>query len=150
MPGPTQLQIAQAVTTMRRVPDADDLSLFGALRELGMKAPLAARLVEFVPLVYCRLLLSRAGVHFSDYFRRGNAESELTPFVSDPVWNAVLEFAETERNGGFQYHEFVAVAGRSAEFQGVNDLLNQGSKPQDIALLPVVLPWSEEGPPLLA
>jgi len=38
------------------------------------------------------------------------------------------------------------VAGRSAEFQAINQLLDQRAELKNLALAPISLPWPESGP----
>jgi len=75
-------------------------------------------------------------------------KSTLSPerkLASAPAWTEVLRFAKAEQ-AQVTGSELIAIAARSAEFDAVNQLLNRGSKPQDIALTTVVLAWPEEGP----
>jgi hypothetical protein len=81
-------------------------------------------------------------------FRRRLHDGALSPertLASDPAWTEVMRFAKTEQ-GQVTGSELVAVAAHSAEFAAVNQLLNRGTKLEDIALTAVVLAWPEEGP----
>jgi hypothetical protein len=42
--------------------------------------------------------------------------------------------------------ELTAVAAHSPDFDALNQLLNRGAKPEDIALTTTVLAWPQEGP----
>jgi hypothetical protein len=97
----------------------------------GIEPGLAVRFVEFVPLAYGRLLLAPSGAQFSSVFQRrlpNSAISEPRPLSSEPIWDAVLSFAQAEIAKGISVEDFLAVAARSAEFQGANELLKSGSK----------------------
>ena len=72
--------------------------------------------------------------------------SKERPLKSEPVWNAALAFARTESEQGISVQDFLVVAGRSAEFQAANQLLNKGSKLENLVFIPYLLPWPEDGP----
>src|SRR5262249_24038236 len=94
----------------------------------------AARLVAFLPSVYCRLMLRNSGAKFSNMFRRsqpGDISQEL-PLSSDPIWNAALAFASAELQSGVSKMDIFILAARSAEFDAANQLLNRVSKLEDI------------------
>ena len=58
--------IASALAILRNSPELDDESVFRALVDRGIERSLAARIVEFLPIAYCRVLLLNSGVQFSD------------------------------------------------------------------------------------
>jgi hypothetical protein len=141
--------ISTAVAAMRRFPSLGDVELYRILVADGLEAALAARLVEFLPMAYCRLLLKDSGVRFPNTFQRMQARgknSSARLLSSEPVWNAVIAFARDEAARGISRDDLLAVAGRSAEFQAVNQMLNQGSNLRDIVLTPTLLTWAEAGP----
>ena len=114
----------------------------------GVERVVASRLVEFLPLAYSRLILSESGVRFCDRFQRKLADGSLSserPLDSEPLWAEVVSFARAEKSSGVNGDALLAIAGRSSEFDAVNQLANRGSKLKDIALTPAVLQWPEEG-----
>jgi hypothetical protein len=139
--------IRKAVETFRDSPGLADNEAYRALVTDGVDAHLAARLVEFLPIAYCRLILENSGVKFSEVFHRarpvGIAEHS---FASEPVWSVAVKFARAEIRDGTSGERRLAVAGRSAEFRAANKLLNQGSDLHDIVLSPPLLNWPESGP----
>jgi hypothetical protein len=115
----------------------------------GLTVPFAARLVQFLPMVYCRLMLEPSGVLFSGSFRLRLANGQITPerpLVSEPIWNEVLAFAKREIDGGISAKDILAIAARSAEFDAVNQLLNKGAKLENLSLTSVVFTWPEDVP----
>jgi hypothetical protein len=62
--------ITSAVVIFRNLPQLDDESAFRALLKLGIERSLAARIVEFLPMAYCRVLFLNSGVQFSKGFTR--------------------------------------------------------------------------------
>ena len=140
--------IYKAVCVLRELRDLDDLGIYKALLADGLQPPLAARLIEFVPLAYGRVLLTKTGARFSDSFQRKLPTGVLQEHLlsSEPVWSAALEFARSESQRHTSAQDFLAVAGRSAEFQAANELLNRGSKLENLVFTPYLLLWPEDGP----
>lgn len=66
--------------------------------------------------------------------------------TSSPVWGNVLAFAQEEVKHGVSREDMLAVAGRSAEFDAVNQMLNKGSNLKQIVLTTTLLMWPEDGP----
>jgi hypothetical protein len=130
----TNEQISKAVSLFRTSRAHGDEGIYRKLVAEGVEPQLAARLVEFLPLTYGRFLLEKSGTRFSEYFQRmlSSGRSEELLLSSEPVWNAAVAFAPTEAIQGISVQDFLAVAGRSGEFQVANKLLNQGSKLQDL------------------
>jgi hypothetical protein len=52
-----QREIATALAAMRNSPEVDDQELYAALVKSGIDRHLAARLIEFLPAAYCRVIL---------------------------------------------------------------------------------------------
>jgi hypothetical protein len=113
-----------------------------------MERDLAARLVEFLPLAYGRLVLGDSGILFSEAFDRVLLDGRISRkgLSSEPLWDLVVEFARNEANHGVSGKDLISVAGRSAEFQAANELLQQGAKLEDVAFTSPVLFWPENGP----
>ena len=139
---PTEWQIANAVLLIRRSQGKDDRSVFGDLVRAGMSRQLAARLVEFLPMAYCRVMLQNSGVQFCNSYARSSQTSVLD---ADAIWVAAYQFALIEVGRGVARSDLLAIAGRSAEFQAVNELLNRGSNISDVRLTAPVLAWPESG-----
>jgi hypothetical protein len=141
--------ISKAVAAFRSSPSRGDIEIHEALIAEGLEAQTAARLVEFLPMAYCRLLLGNSGVQFSSSFQRQEANSQVSSerqLSSEPVWDGVVAFAREEVKRGASPKDLIAVAGRSAEFDAVNQMLNKGSNLKDIVLTPTLLTWPEVGP----
>jgi len=140
--------IAKAVVILRELPNASDEEILRKLLAAGVERIVASRLVEFLPLAYSRLILSESGVRFCDRFQRKLADGSLSserPLDSEPLWAEIVSFARSEKQSGITGDALLALAGRSSEFDAVNQLANRGSKLKDIALTPAVLQWPEEG-----
>ena len=140
--------IAKAVEIFRRSPDLDEGAIFELLVASGLGRQVSARLVEFLPMAYVRVLLEQSGARFPDRFvrRLANGDREERQLNSEPVWNHALEFAKSEANGVVSREEFLSLARRGAEYQAANELLKGGSKLSDIGFTPSLLLWPDNGP----
>lgn len=143
--------ISIAVNKFRRQPDVDDETVYQHLITRGASRSMAARIVEFVPLAYGRVLMAGSGVTLSESYQRGEAEEgkELPTreLAKEPVWNAAMSFASSEKSRGkVEAKDWLCIAARSCEFEAVNQMLHAGSKISDLMLMPPVFPWPEEGP----
>jgi hypothetical protein len=143
--------ISIAVAIFREMPNSSDEEVFRKLVGTGVERQYAARLVEFLPMAYGRMLLGKAGVHFSEMFQRTIPSDDLTAersLSSEPVWKEVVSFVQAEAGRGVSKEDALAVAGRSAELDAANQLLKRGSKPEDLILTTALLKWPQEGPEL--
>ena len=141
--------ISKAVAIFRESPASSDDEIYRRLVAAGIESKRAARLVEFLPMAYSRLILAGIGIRFSDVFRRRQGDGSLSceqTLVFNPLWAEIVSFAREEQAAGVIGKDLIAIASHSAEFDGVHQLLNQGSKPENIALAAAVLLWPEEGP----
>lgn len=143
--------ISKAVATFREFPNASDEDILRKLISAGIARVVATRLVEFLPMAYCRLILADAGVRFCDHFQRKLEDGSLSAerqLDSDPLWAETLSFARAEKRSGVSGALLLAVAARSSEFDAANRLANEGSKLTDVILTTTVFRWPEEGPAL--
>jgi len=141
--------ILKAVAIFGESPDSSDDEIYRRVVAAGIEPKHAARLVEFLPMAYCRLILTGTGTRFSDIFRRRQHNGSLSheqKLASEPLWTEIMSFARAEQAAGVAGKDLLAIASHSAEFDAVNRLLNRGSKPEDLALSTAVLVWPEEGP----
>ena len=140
--------ISKAVAIFRTSPYSEDVEVYRRLTADGVDPQVAARLVEFLPIAYSRLILASSGARFSNTFRRmlsdGTHQTRL--LSSEPVWNAAVAFALGEAERNVPGRDLIAVAAHSAEFHAANQLLQKGSKLEDLILTPPVLTWDECGP----
>lgn len=139
--------ISIAIRILCDSPDLSDEYVFEELVKAGVERVYAARLIEFIPSVYCRLLLSQSGVRFSGKFLRESNSHGGSPehlLASDPVWLEIAGYAARHPPPG--QNELLRIVARSAEFGVINQMLNKGSRMQDLILSPLVLKWPETGP----
>jgi hypothetical protein len=141
--------IAQAVTLLRRRTDLGDVAIYRELAGHGVEPPTAARLVEFLPMIYCRLIFLKSGLRFAETYQRALSDGTYSPSVllsSDTLWNEATKFADAEAKSGVDGQLLLAIAGRSAEFEAANKLLKTRSKLEGIRLTQPLLLWPASGP----
>ena len=143
----TEEDLSKAVIVFRRAATLTDRELHSELVEEGLDRRAAARLIEFLPSCYCRILLRNSGCVFSEeYERRSPDQPTKKYFLSvDPIWNVSLIFATKEATTASK-NDLLVIAARSAEFEAINRLLTAGSKLSDLRLTPLVFTWGEQGP----
>jgi hypothetical protein len=133
--------ISKAVAIFREFPNASDEEVVRKLVAVGVEPVPAARLVEFLPMAYCRVILAEAGVRFCDRFQRKLADGRLSAersLDSEPFWAETLSYAIAEKRRGVTGEALLSVAAHSSEFDATNQLVNLGSKLKDIVLTPAV------------
>ena len=141
--------IGEAVVIFREFPNSSDEEILRKLVATGCDRLMGARLIEFAPMAYCRVLLADSGVRFSGCYQRKLADGRLSAeqrLAANPLWAEAVSFAEAEKKSGMTGKAVLVLAARSAEFDASNQLANQGSKLEDIVMKPTVLQWPEEGP----
>src|SRR5215469_18445701 len=95
--------VADVVAIFREFPHSSDEEILRKLVATGCDRLTAARLIEFVPMVYCRLLLADSGVRFSSCFQRKLADGRLSAeqrLAANPLWAEAISFAEAEKKTG--------------------------------------------------
>ncbi len=144
--------ISYAVALIRNSPNLRDVEIYRVLVTHGVRRERAARLVEFIPTAYARVILRDSGARFSNMFRRTSEDGSMSPeqpLSAEPIWNQVVAFALAQAKSGVSGKDLLAVAIRSPEFSAANQLLNKGSKLEDIVFTALALPWPEFGPDLV-
>jgi hypothetical protein len=141
--------ISKAFAIIRESAQANDFELFQTLVRSGMERRSAACLVEFLPMAYCRVLLSDSGAQFPETYQRRQPDGSISAEIllsTEPLWEAALEFARAHAERGISKEDLLFLAGRSAEFDAANQMLKSGAKLGDIAFTPTILNWTESGP----
>ncbi len=121
-------EIAQAVKLFLADPSASEPELVARLSAALGDDNLAGRLVEFVPLAFGRVILTRLGVQLPDHFIRmldHDQFSKPCPLDAEPLWRPALVFAKEAKNQ-MSKEDFFAIAGRSAEVDAVTSACAAG------------------------
>jgi hypothetical protein len=132
--------IIKSIEIIRNNNQENDDVIMQKLAELGIEKDLANHLATFIPIAYCRAFLDGSGVTFVDYylyFDEKGSTSKPRWLTDEPVFLEALKIAEGELKGGANGERYFSIAGRSGEFRAINDLLNRGSKFEDIVMSPM-------------
>jgi hypothetical protein len=112
----------------------------GELEKAGIPAPLAADLVEFLPLALARALLDGMGIRFDDHYVRQTAQGRVIgqkQLLDEPVFREGLTAADEV--GRMGEAAFMAVAGWSPEYRAIKQAMNAGSPAADLHCGPPVM-----------
>ena len=104
--------IARAVVIFRGSPASSDDEIYRKVVGAGVEPKHAARLVEFLPLAYCRSILAGTGPRFSDMFQWRRQNGSLSPertLGSEPVWTEIMSFAKAEQSRGVTTTDLLAI-----------------------------------------
>lgn len=141
--------ISMVITLFRHRPYLSDLEIYKTLVSKGVEKQRAARLVEFLPIVFNRLILAKNGIKFPNTFRQNLTDGGFFPekeITSMPIWQEIFSFAQEEITRGASRQDILTLAMRSPEFVKINEQLKSGSKFKNIVLKQLQLYWPEEGP----
>ena len=95
---------------------------------------LAERLIEFLPLAFGRVLLTKWGVTLPGYFVRMLDNGGFTPecpLDAEPLWKPAVAFARKAQTA-MSKEEFYAIAARSAEVDAATKAMQAGSDPKNL------------------
>jgi hypothetical protein len=143
--------ITQAVSVFRGSPQLSDEEIYRVLVKSGMERRRAARLIELLPTAYFCVMFADSGIRLPQTLRRDPGDGRVSvekPLQSEEVWEPALAFARAEADAGIAEQDWLAVVGRGAEFNAVNDALQQGRTLESLkgASFITLLFWPEDGP----
>ena len=75
-----------------------------------------------------------------------NKYIEREKLIDVPFYVEAYRLAQQEIEFDYNKENFYAIAGRSAEMNVVNQLLNDGSTPKDIVMTNLLLVWENDAP----
>jgi hypothetical protein len=131
-----------AVTTLLSQADLDDEEVMRFRVQQGIEESQARRLVQFIPIVFCRFVFRGSGVQFAENYvilgPDGQPKATL-PIRDDPVFQQATAFCEGATAGGQGGAYFLPVAARSGGFKAVQELLQKGARPEDIRTGPPMI-----------
>lgn len=125
--------IAIALRVFKAGPRKPNAEMIEDLVGAGLNRRLAVQLFLLLPVAYCRTMFEPHGVHFPDYFQLSDESGAVIvsiPFSSVSFLSDALAAAKMSCDGD---ESFIAVAGRSAEFRAVNQLLLSGAELKNIS-----------------
>ncbi len=116
-----------------------DEPIYSSFKKKGWDEITCSKVLVFVPLAFCRLLLYSSGVSFSEYYINMQSDTkEKIKLSSEPFFDTAFNIA-ISKSKIFNKDYFMAIAKRSSEFNVINRSLNQGSNLEDLILTPPVV-----------
>jgi hypothetical protein len=111
----------------------DDEAVVSQLMADGAAQSTAWKLVTFLPMAFVRLMLADKGPRFSAEFQV-TGETKPRSLADEPVFVEATRFGQRPaiRAKGGEY--WMIIAGRGAEFDAINRLMNNGSRLENISL----------------
>lgn len=130
-------EVEAAVEVFLAHPHAEQDAILLALTTCGFSPWEAWRLNQFVPIAFYRVVMRPHGIEFEPTYLsipRDAKQWERRLLADEPVYVAAIRVADRLRSAGATTEALLPVFGRSAEFAGINQLLNRGSQLRDIRL----------------
>jgi hypothetical protein len=124
--------------------------LVQAIEDSGIPVSVTAKLAEFMPLAFGRVLMKDLGISFREEYVRyvfsggKTVVKQQRKLTDELVYRESLRIASKMEAEKIDGEEFLAVAYRSAEFNVVNDMELKGVKPENLVLTCPYLEWREE------
>ena len=139
-------KLTLATELLQSYPRLDEEELAAKFVGHGFNLEEARRLIAFLPLAFGRVLLRRMGARVqSTYMRTApNGAAVERRLDKNEFWREISDFVDEQVIRGLSGGDLLLLAGRSAEFDAVNQLLNQGSDARAIVLSPPVFSWIDE------
>lgn len=122
--------------------------IYSSMASAGVPTAIADRAYKFAQIACGRMLLDGIGVRFAKEFYCFDANGRIIEsgeISNEPFFVAAQRVATPARVGGQSFNRFALMA---ADVHAVNELLNRGSKPQDLITSPSFVflePPTEEG-----
>jgi hypothetical protein len=131
-----------AVEALQSHAHLPDDQVIQALVERGIAAAQAVRLVQFVPIAFCRFVYRSSGIQFDENYVVVGPDGQpkgKSPLGNEPIFREATANCEIALATGEREQYFMPVAARSGGFQAITQLLQKGSTPENI----------RTGPPLI-
>jgi hypothetical protein len=132
--------VRRAVPVFTANPTADVFVIRHELERVGVPPPLAADVVDFLPLAVARALLDGMGIRFSDEYVRQSSQGRVIgqrKLIDEPVYREGLAVAGEVSGIGDEV--FLALVGRSPEYRAVRAAMDAGTRPEDLEYGPPVM-----------
>jgi hypothetical protein len=138
-------QLVEAALPAFAAEEATDESVRQFLITHGVEQVLATAIVTFTPLAFSRAILKKLPLKLPSTYSRINAQGRVTSgfkLEEESVFVAAAALAQQIiANNQWRDDWHLTVAMWSPEFGAVNELLLNGSQPEDIELSPVIMLW---------
>jgi len=132
--------ILRAVPVFVAHPSGGPERLRSELVNVGLLPPLAAEVVEFLPIAIARAMLNGMGIRFADDYIRQTAQGQVIgqkPLADEPVFHEGLAMADEICRMGEE--TLMAVVNWSSEYRTLSRMISSGSNPSDLVCSPPVM-----------
>lgn len=132
--------IIRGIETFRDNPQTDEEELIQDLVIQGIDEETAGNLIDFIPIAFTRVGLEHLNINFQDYIQRVDRKGNITEKIKladIPIYMEALSFAKKDAELFVDNDQFLAIASYNAEFKVVNEMLNKGSKVENLVVSPV-------------
>lgn len=139
--------LKSAIPVFADNPETDLYELEAPLTKAGIDHSLSKRIIEFMPLAFGRVHMEAKGLKFDEHYIRRNPKTNeqiQRRLMDESVYRDAYELATYIVATNRADDAFMSIVYRSAELWSVNDLLTQGSKPENIMGLPPLLQWDDD------
>lgn len=139
--------VSRAVAAWFDVPEEGDP--IALIQEHGATRLEAEKLYAYLPLAFGEPLMRRLGAMspLSAEFTANLPTVQRTVLLAeDPLWRDAVHLAELTFEGktGITRQQLIQLSSSGATFQALNDLMNQGAKPEDLRFTPPLIMISPE------
>lgn len=134
--------IIKGVETFRDNLRADEQVLIQNLISQGIDEKTAGDLVDFIPIAFTRVGLDHLNIDFQDYVQyvdKIGRVKEKRKLIDIPIYAEAVRFAKEDAGLFVDNEEFLTIESYSAEFKVINDMLNKGSRIEDLVISPVTM-----------
>jgi len=142
--------VRTAIEVFQSHPELDDDGIADLLEKKGITEPLTTRLIQFLPIGFCRVFFSPQGVRFPGHYvvmtPDGKHGGEFQ-IEHEPIYVAARQAAQEEWNAGRGGRPFLAIAARSGSYKAIMQLAQDGSSLDKILCSPPILMSNEPQKP---
>ena len=137
-----QEEIKFVVDCLIAKPRKNDEEITPILKPKGLDDSSIPAYLLWIPMAFCRFML-RGEIQFPEHFQSFDPETEnktRKAYSEHLLFQEATKYAEAAVSKGLRGDNFIAVAGRSAEFHVINQMELSGSKIENIVLSEAHIP----------
>ena len=122
-------KIKNVLSVFLELKDQNDSDISDRLVSQGLSLFEAERVSAFLPSAFCRIALShKFDLCFPDTYKVQSVEGEF-PYKAEPIYKLAIDIASDIYHNEHELSEvFNSIVTRSAEFNTINNALNEGAE----------------------
>ena len=120
--------------------ETDNIIMAKILISNGINEEIAWKIIHFMPIAFNRVMFASKGMNFPNTYISlidDNTQIENS-FVEEDIFNQSILLAQSKM-GNMNGDKWLSVAGRSAEFHVINELLKSGSQLKDVKFTNMII-----------